>query len=56
MSDIPQVFYQLKKSIDVAIRNAPVTKKEEQLIRNHLAAREKFCANKLQRVADLLDP
>ena len=33
-----QTFYQLKQSIDVAIRNAPVTKKEGQLIRNHLAA------------------
>ena len=56
LSDVPKVFADLKESYEKAVRNAPVTKKEEKLIMKYLTDRQGFCSNILQRVANMLDP
>jgi hypothetical protein len=56
LSDVLKIFFDLKQSVVVAVRSAPVTTKEEKFILNYLADRQEFCSNILQRLANMLDP
>ena len=56
LSDVPRIFFELRQSLDQAVRIAPITKKEEKLVLKYVADRQEFSSNILQRVANMLDP